>query len=189
MKTDKVLTNLWPEVVLSLLVLIVFFISVDIYQYLTTEVWWLWDEIDNAQTSLYFLFLIVIFSIAPFRKVFIKNHMFVYFIILFFTIILILHKNYTDFYNEIQQYPKIRKISKEWGMPGSWVKISGTNFGEESEPGSVFLSSKEMIIKKWSDKEIIFEVNMEAGAGYHDLKILNNNKKQQNQSYKFEIRQ
>lgn len=188
MKTNKILAELWPEIILSLLVLIVFLISVDIYQYLTTEIWWLWDEINNAQTSIYFLILVVFFSTIPFKKIIIKSKLISNIIILAFVIVLILHRNYTRFYNEIQQYPKIRSISKEWGMPGSWVKISGTNFGEESEPGSVFLSDKEMLIKKWNDKEIIFEVNMEAGKGNHNLKILNNKNKQQKQIYNFEIK-
>lgn len=188
MKTNKVLADFWPEIVLSLLIIIIFLISVDIYQYLITEIWWLRDEIDNTHTSIYFLFLIFIFSMTPIRKLIIKNSYFSYFIILIFTLVLFLHKNYTKFYNETQQYPKIRNISKEWGIPGSWIKINGTNFGEESELGKIFLSDKEMLVKKWNDKEIIFEINMEVGKGIHNLKVLKNNNKEQKQDYKIEVK-
>lgn len=188
MKTNKFWSDFWPEICTSLLILMVFLISVDVYQYLTTEVWWLLDEINNAYASIYFLVLVLIFSFIPLKKWLLKSPVFIYLILCFFFITLFAHRKYTLFYNETQQYPKVREVSKNWGIPGSWIKITGTNFGEESEPGNVFLGDKKMLIKKWSDKEIIFEINMEAGKGNHSLKILNNKDKQQKQTYNFEIK-
>lgn len=188
MKKNEWWKDLWPELVTSLVVLIIFLICVDVYQYLTTEHWWILDEIDHKKTTLFFLFLIVFFSIVPVKSLFSRWPKLGYLVLVLFLTVLFAHRKYTRFYNELQQYPKIKSISKNWGIPGSWVKINGTNFGEESNPGSIFLGEKEMIIKKWNDKEVIFEINMEAGSGVHDLKLFNNRIKQQIKNIEFEIK-
>lgn len=188
MKTDKVLTNLWPEVVLSLLVLIVFFISVDTYQYLTTEVWWLWDETSFTYNTWFLLSLIVLGAFTPMNKWLVKWPKLAYLIVGLFLVTIFAHQRYSHFYDQLQKIPKIRGLSKEWGIPGSWVKVTGKNFGEEAYPGKVYLGDKEMTIKKWGEKEVIFEINMEAEGGEQELHLINKHDKTQKEIMGFEVR-
>lgn len=123
MKTDKVLTSLWPEIVLSLLVLVVFFITVDTYQYLTTEVWWLWDETSFTHNTWFLLSLIVLGAFIPMNRWLVKWPKLGWLILGLFCLSLIGHQQYSRFYSDLQKYPKILHVSKDWGLPGSWVKM------------------------------------------------------------------
>lgn len=170
--TEFKLFDLLPELLLSLIIITTFLITVDVFQYLTTEYWWVYDSLNYRYTTIYLLGLIVIFSFFNLKKWLIKWPKIGFLIITLFLTTLFFHNQYTHFYNELQQYPKIKKLSKNWGIQGSLVRITGRNFGEPWEPGKVYLDDQEMVIKKWSDKEVVFEVPVMI-PGEKKLKINN----------------
>ncbi len=174
MKENKWWDDFLPEFLIALLVLITFFVVIDCYQYLTTEYWWIQNDINYTNNTFFLIGLIIGLSFLPMKKWLIKWPKMKFFILGIFTISLFAHQKYSKFYDELQQYPKVKTISKDWGIPGSWVKITGRNFGGEWEPGKVYLGDTEMIIKKWGDKEVIFEIPVNVGRKKMDLKIKNN---------------
>ena len=106
----------------------------------------------------------------------------------FFFLSIFAHQKYSLYYQDLQKYPKISKISKDWGLTGSWVKLEGRNFGEVYEEGKVYLDEEEMIIKKWSDKEIIFEIPIKDIRGNHLVTIINKHDRAQKEEVRFEVR-
>lgn len=185
MRENKNWQEFLPEFLSSLFVLIIFLLSVDLYQYLTTEAWWLQDQINDSQDTLFLLFLIVATIFLPMKKWLTKWPKLGYLLFGLFAIGLIVHQKYTKFYDELQQYPKIKNLSKDWGIPGSWVRVTGRNFGQEWEPGKVFLGSTEMTIKKWGDKEVIFEIPVNVAHGKRVLEIWNNHQRKQKEYFEF----
>lgn len=170
--TEFNLSDLLPEFLLSLIIITTFLVTVDIFQYLTTEYWWIYDSLNYRYTTIYLLVLIVIFSFVNLKKWIVKWPKMSFLIAALFLVTLIFHNQYTHFYNELQQYPKIKNLSNDWGIQGSLVRITGRNFGEPWEPGKVYLDDWEMVIKKWSNKEVVFEVPVMI-PGEKKLKINN----------------
>jgi len=179
-KTKKTINKAWdrifPELLLSLTIISFYLITVDLYQYLFTELWWKFDSLNYNYTTIYLILLILLFSFIDLRKLLTKKYLRQGMIALLFVITLIGHKFYTNFYNELQTYPKIKSISKDWGIPGSWVKVTGRK---------VYLGETEMTIKKWEDKEVIFEIPVYVMEGNQQLKIFNIFNKEQKQYFQF----
>lgn len=182
--TEFKFSDLLPEFLLSLIIITTFLVTVDIFQYLTTEYWWIYDSLNYKYTTIYLLGLIVIFSFVNMRRWLLKWPKMGVLIVFLFLVTLFFHNQYTHFYNGLQQYPKIKKLSKDWGIQGSLVRITGRNFGEPWEPGKVYLDDQEMVIKKWSDKEVVFEVPVMV-AGKMKLLITNFNGNTQKSNFIF----
>ncbi|MCC6710915.1 MAG: IPT/TIG domain-containing protein [Candidatus Pacebacteria bacterium] len=180
-------SKLLPELLLSLIILTIFLVTVDVFQYLTTEYWWLYDSLNYKYTTIYLILLIIVFSFFNFKHWLIKWPKTGFLIGGLFIVTLFFHNQYTHFYNQLQQYPKIKKLSKNWGIQGSLVRITGRNFGEPHEQGVVYLDDQEMVIKKWSDKEIIFEV-LVMDRGEKELILENKNNNKQKQELIFEVK-
>ncbi len=180
-------SKLLPELLLSLIILTIFLVTVDVFQYLTTEYWWLYDSLNYKYTTIYLLLLIVIFSLVSIKNQLIKWPKINFFIVGLFLITLFFHNQYTHFYSDLQQYPKIKKLSNDWGIQGSLVRITGKNFGEPHEPGKVYLDGAEMNIKKWSDKEVVFEVPV-MDKGKKELFIKNKKDNKQKNLLFFEVK-
>ena len=177
-----------PHLIASFLVLIIFFLVSDAYEYLTTEYWWLQNSINYTHTTIFLFLLILLISIFNWEKI-IKKFTFLKFIIpVLFVLSIFAHQRYSFYYQGLQKYPKFSKISKDWGLTGSWVKIEGRNFGEAYEEGKVYLDNEEMIIKKWSDKEIIFEIPIKDIRGNHLVTIINKHDRAQKEEVRFEVR-
>jgi len=185
--TEFKFSDLLPEFLLSLIIITTFLVTVDIFQYLTTEYWWIYDSLNYKYTTIYLLVLIVIFSFVNLREWLLKWPKIGFLIVFLFLITLFFHNQYTHFYNGLQQYPKIKKLSNDWGIQGSLVRITGRNFGEPWEPGKVYLDDQEMVIKKWSDKEVIFEVPV-MDSGEKDLIVKNIKDKKTKEQLFFEIK-
>lgn len=177
------------QILSSFLVLIIFFVVIDIYQYLITEYWWLKDKIDYVHSTLFLLFLIFIISYLPIKKLLNKNQKLRYLIITLFLLTILGHQKYSNYYNKLQRYPKIKKINKDWGVPWSWIKINGRNFGDEWEAGMVYLGESETIIKKWTANEIIFEITDKTELGKQELIIVNSENNKQEEKVLFEVKQ
>lgn len=179
----------WSELITALLVLSFFLLSVDLYQYLTTEVWWLWDETSWKQNTFYLLGLIVLSAFLPMKSWLTKWPKLGLMIMLLFIVTLYGHRQYERFYAKLQETPRIRSLSKEWGVPWSYVKLTGKNFGSEWEPGQVRIGETEMIIRKWTPKEIIFEIDAIAAIGQQELVVTNSVGQRQKETISFEVRE
>lgn len=155
---------------------------------MTTEVWWLWDETSYNQNTWFLLALIIGGAFLPMKNWLTKWPKLGFLLVSLFLITLVAHQKYSRFYDQLQQYPKVKSISKDWGIPGSWVKITGRNFGEEWEPGRVYFGDAEMIIKKWENKEVIFEVTTEVEKGNKKLSLTNKHNKTQKEIILFEVK-
>lgn len=188
MKRNEWWKKIPSELFVSFLILIIFLLSFDLFQYLTTEFWWIQDSVNYNHTTIFLLFLIFLFSFLPIKKWLNKNTKLRCLITVLFFLTLLGHQKYTNFYKELQQHPKIKSISKDWGVPWSWVKISGKNFGEKWEPVMVYLGETETIIKKWTPKEIVFEITAEATLGEQRLRVVNSKDNEQLKELIFEVK-
>lgn len=186
MNQNELLKKIPTEFFISMLILIVFFVFVDLYQYSTTEIWWVQNSIHFDKATLFILLLIFILPLATW-KWFNKNLQSKYFVFFLFILVTITHKAYSNFYDQLQKYPRIKNISKTWGIPGSWVKITGKNFGEPWQPGNIYLGETKMIIKKWDDKEVIFEIPINIKKDKQTLKVINMYEKSQKEYFEFNI--
>jgi hypothetical protein len=177
-----------PHIIASFIVLIIFFVVVDTYEYLTTEYWWLQNSINYKHTTIFLFILIALLALFDWGKI-VKKLNWTKFLIPFLFLLSILgHRKYSLYYSELQRYPKVLKISKNWGLAGSWVKIEGRNFGETHKAGKVFIGEEEMLIKKWTSKEIVFEIPTRNIKGEYLLKIENKYQKKQKEEIRFRIK-
>jgi hypothetical protein len=177
-----------PYLIASFSVLIIFFVTVDAFEYLTTEYWWIQDSINYKYTTIFLFILIGLISIFDWQKIINNEKLLKILISVLFSITIFFHRQYSLYYSELQRHPKIKKISKDWGLAGSWVKIEGRNFGEVYEEGKVYLGDEEMIIKKWTNKEIIFEIPIRDIKGSFDIRVENKYEKIQDEEVRFELR-
>lgn len=187
MKANKWWQSFLPELLITCLILSIFLICADLYQYLTTEYWWLQDQINYSHNTIFLLVLMATLSFLPIKKWLAKWPKLGFLIISLFLITLTAHYKYIFFYEELQQYPKIKGVSKTWGIPGSWVRVTGKNFGEEWKPGKVYLGETEMVLKKWGSKEITFEIPVNVKQENQSLQILNTHNKKQKEYFEFYI--
>ena len=105
-----------PHLIASFLVLIIFFLVSDAYEYLTTEYWWLQNSINYTHSTIFLFILILIVSIFDWEKI-IKKFSFLKFIIpVLFVLSIFAHQKYSLYYQDLQKYPKFSKISKNWGV-------------------------------------------------------------------------
>lgn len=177
-----------PQFLPSFTILATFYITVDIYKYLTTEYWWTQDSIKYNQTGIFLLVLIFLSTFLDWEKLYKKRKKITYLIIFLFVFSLLAHEKYSIFYEKLQNYPKIKSVNKNWGIQGSWAKIVGRNFGPPHEPGKVMLGEEEMIVKQWNDKEIIFEVPLGIEAGDYRISVKNNKEKILISDFKYELK-
>ena len=177
-----------PHIIASFFVLIIFFLVVDSYEYLTTEYWWLQDSVNYLHNTIFLFALILLISLFDLENINKKHKNFKFVVTILFVLTIIAHKQYSSYYEDLQKYPKLANISKDWGTTGSWVKLEGRNFGEVYEEGKVYLDDEEMIIKKWTNKEIIFEVPIRDIKGEHKLRIVNKHDREQKEEVRFEVR-
>lgn len=177
-----------PHIIASFLVLIIFFLVVDSYEYLTTEYWWIQDSGNYIHNTIFLFVLILLMSLFDWENINKRHKNFKFVVTILFVLTIIAHKQYSAYYEDLQKYPKLASISKDWGTTGSWVKLEGRNFGEVYEEGKVYLDDEEMIIKKWTNKEIIFEVPIRDIRGEHQLRIVNKHEREQKEEVRFEVR-
>jgi len=128
-----------------------------IFRYITTDI----------KTYIFLAILLVILSInysfrikAQFNKIFMA-----------FVLILAVgsgfgYRKYLNYYGELQEFPKIYKISKNYGFQGTIINIEGKNFGPAWQPGKVYVKEPilrpdqkvlEFTIKSWSSDLVVVE--------------------------------
>ena len=185
----KEIKRLIPYFIASCLLLIVFFVVVDAYEYLTTEYYWIQNQINYAYSGLFFLFLVGALALIDWQKLFAKRKILVYLIFIIFLLSSFAHKKYLNYYNFLQRAPRVKSLSKNWGSGGSWVKIEGKNFGLAHEPGKIFLGEDEAVVKKWTKDEIIFEVPVLEEKGLLPILIEKQNQEANQTGFNYELRE
>lgn len=64
---------------------------------------------------------------------------------------------YRQYYQELQHYPKILRISKKWTIQGDRFSIEGRNFGEVWQQGVVEVGGSPYKIVSWNRNRIVAE--------------------------------
>lgn len=152
--SKKRLSPLQSLFVFSLLSIAIWLVAVDIAQYFLTEYRYVFDHLDSTYTTLGLIGLIV------FTAVFARENLKLLHTVLIigiFFLVLVGHISYSRFYDELQQIPKIKSVSKNWSIQGDRIIIEGRNFGNPQEPGKVFVGQLLFNIKLWTDTKVIIE--------------------------------
>lgn len=137
--------------------IIVYIIFIILLEYTLTEKFLVFPAISSFfKTAIFLIFLFVFLIIIYWKNFRIRE---AYWIILVFLtfLSLFIYQKYNLFYTELQKYPKIFKISSNWGIQGTKIEILGKNFGPEWLPGEVKVGDLKFIVKYWSPGKIIIE--------------------------------
>jgi hypothetical protein len=65
------------------------------------------------------------------------------------------NRAYTNFYNHLQESPKIYSLSSDWSIVGMEIEIDGKNFGSAWQVGKVKVNNFEFQIKDWTEEKIV----------------------------------
>lgn len=152
--SKKGLSPLQSLFVFSLLSIVIWLVAVDMAQYLLTEHWYVFDHLNSTYTTLGLIGLIVFTALIA-RKNLKLLHAAL--IIGIFFLVLIGHINYSRFYEELQQIPKIKSVSKNWTIQGDRIQITGRNFGSPSQPGKVMVGKLTFQNIYWDEYKVVVE--------------------------------
>jgi len=148
----------WPALV-ALESLIVYLLIIIPTEYLLTERWLILTRITADQKTYLLLavFLLIFLANYFFRGVVRLGRRGWQVIILVFICLLWGNKNYLQYYNRLQEFPRIYSLSSDWSIVGKQITITGKNFGPVWQKGKVAVDDFEMQIVDWSEEEIIAE--------------------------------
>ena len=158
--TSSTLEKQIKTLVVSILETIVLYILIVVpLEYLLTEYFLIIPYLsNNIKTSIFLVLLTVIFLIRYLRGFSKEYHpLFILLIFLLTGLSVFGYREYRRFYEQLQTYPKIYKISRNWGIQGVLVNIEGKNFGPTWQPGKVYVDDIEFIVKYWSPSLIVVE--------------------------------
>jgi len=145
-------------------------------EYLLTEYFLITPYISGVWKTALFIFLLIVFVLVYYfrnqgRKASRKKILF----LIFLTFVsLLVFREYRRFYDFLQQFPKIYKISSSWGIQGIEIKIEGKNFGPTWQPGKVFVDEVEFIVKEWSPNLIVAEQPVPPCFKKGNLRVISN---------------
>jgi hypothetical protein len=146
----------WPALV-ALESLIVYLLIIIPAEYLLTEKWLILTRIraDQKTYLLLVVFLLIFLANYFFQKIGQLGRRGWQVIILVLICLLWGNKNYTKYYNRLQEFPKIYSLSSDWSIVGKQITITGKNFGPVWRQGKVLVDNFEMQIIDWSEEAII----------------------------------
>jgi hypothetical protein len=126
-------------------------------EYLLTEVMMKISKIPSWIGVTFLILLIFFLNFVKWNKILIskKKYIMVFVFILFNGLV---YAEYRNSKKEREYLPKIYKVFPSWGIQGQISTINGVNLGKPWSPGKIIFEGKEMIPKKWSENEIIFEL-------------------------------
>lgn len=149
-----------PSVGVSLWVVSVWLVVIDLLQFVFTEVWYVTNRIPELLVlGLLGIGIIIASTLQTYSgppKWFAVIPRYTLTVCVF-CFVLVSHWYYKEYYNSLQQYPKIMEISKNWTIPGDRIEIIGRNFGEPHEPGKVMVGDVEFMNITWTDKRVVVE--------------------------------
>jgi len=76
-------------------------------------------------------------------------------LMVFLIIALLADQAYTEFYQRLQENPKIYSLSSDWSIVGMEIEIDGKNFGPAWQAGKVTVDDFQMQVKDWAEEKII----------------------------------
>lgn len=144
-------------IIVCLETIILYLVFIIPAEYLLTEKYSLLKFIYPQQKTTVFLIVFISIFLAnyfhpKFRKI-ARIHSFILVVIL--VIALFANQNYADFYQRLQESPKIYSLSSDWSIVGMEIEIDGKNFGPAWQMGKVKVDDFELQIKDWTEEKII----------------------------------
>ncbi len=151
--------QLLQPLIVAGLTLVAYLPTVALVEYALTEQWLIIPKIsEDIKLLILTSLLVLVFYLVTIRN---KWREWCYqhksWLVLLVVISLMLFKVYSNFYQQLQQHPKIFSISSNWSIQGSLIRIRGKNFGPAHEAGQVLVGDVLLTNKKWTNEEIIVE--------------------------------
>ena len=148
----------WPALVV-LETLIVYLLIIIPTEYLLTEKWLILTRITADQKTYLLLavFLLTFLANYFFQRVARLSRRGWQVIVLVLIFLFWGNKNYTKYYNRLQEFPRIYSLSSDWSIVGKQIIIEGKNFGPIWRQGKVTVDDFEMLILDWSEEAIVAE--------------------------------
>jgi hypothetical protein len=147
-------TQLYPYIFIALMLISLWIVSFDVVEYLFTEYWYVWNEIGGNTRTWALLGLIFAGAFLPIRKV-TQKQMGVMVAVLLLT--LTAHSAYRNYYDDLQKFPKVKSISRDWSIQGDRITITGRNFGGEWQLGGIVVGELEFNIISWNQNRVVAE--------------------------------
>ncbi|MBP8591209.1 hypothetical protein KBI33_01920 [Candidatus Shapirobacteria bacterium] len=159
---------LLPALLIASQTIILYLLLVIPAEYLLTEKFLILKYISSLQKTFLFLAVFLIFFLVNYfsRRAQKAGAKFwpVFLAALF--VVLLVNRAYTDFYQRLQEEPKIYRVFSSWATTGEpkeidWsivgmeIIIDGKNFGSAWQPGKVLVDDFEFQIKEWGEEKII----------------------------------
>lgn len=149
-----------PSIAVSLWVVSIWLVLIDLLQFVFTEIWYVTNRIPELLVLGLLVAGILVASVlqtyATPPKWFASVPVYTL-TLCSFCFLVVSHWYYKEYYNSLQQYPKIKEISKNWTIPGDRIEIIGRNFGEPHEPGKVMVGDVEFMNITWTDTRVVVE--------------------------------
>lgn len=187
--TNKVSENALMTAGLIATVSLVFYLVVIMpVEYLLTEYWLIVPSITPQQKTWLLLAccLLTFLTVQMLRKSIVSpTNLFLPLLLL--VIALIGNFFYDQYYQELQKHPRIFNISSDWSVQGMPIKITGKNFGQDWQAGSVRVGELVFTNHRWSDTEIFVKQPVPENYFTGEL-VVENYRGNFSESWPFEIR-
>ncbi len=143
--------------VIFLETLIIYLLVIIPTEYLLTEKFLFIPHITTSlKTALFVVVFLLVFlanrSLSGFWQ---KSQKLLPLLLILFAASLFLNRTYANFYNSLQNKPKIFATSSSWGIQAMPVVITGKNFGPVWRSGQVYVDQVSMLVKDWSEEKIV----------------------------------
>lgn len=131
--------------------------AIDVLEMAVTEWNFMYNSLPGSWKIMALLSLLLVFSGFLARKKRFVSYTFFASTILIFCVGLFAHRVYTNYYDWLQTFPKLRSISSLSSIQAEKVVITGKNFGGPDQRGSVKVDSLEFLIVSWDDEIVVAE--------------------------------
>ena len=185
---EKVARPLLPDATLALLVVSDWLLLTALLEMAVTEWWYTQTGVNYVPEWWNLVVLAVLLVLATVVRIVWSSRpqlmqdgwlirSFLSVVLIFFGVVLG-YSQYSTYYDQLQQVPKVQYVSPIVGIPGERAEILGRNFGHPHEPGTVHLGEVQLRIVSWNDERVVVEVPVEIEESAK-LKIGNSNQKVQ----------
>lgn len=144
-----------------------FFLPVE---FLTTEIYFKITEFPSYVSVTVLTILIILFNFVNWRKI-IKTKKIAGLMLLAIFFSGLTYFKYRKEKLSREYLPKIYNVVPLQGIQGEFIKIKGVNFGPVWKNGEVFVGKDKMVVRDWSDQQIIFEQSVPSRFGKTELKV------------------
>lgn len=143
--------------IISLETIIFYLVTIIPIEYLLTEKYFVLKFIYPRQkTTIFLIIFAVVFLANYFRPKFkMMGQRRSLFLVITLFIVLFTNQTYANFYNRLQETPKIYSLSSDWSIVGMEIEVDGKNFGSAWQMGKVRVDDFEFQIKDWTEENIV----------------------------------